>query len=205
MAVWADFYPQLMPSVRGCPNPTANLALCEAAREFFRRTRLWREWLDPVTVQDGQREYDLDMPSGSVVVRVEACTSNGRPMDVLSANELESDFTAHDQSGAGIVSKDRVTFHLTRLVPTGSVLQARVSLMPSKAASGIPNDLYEQHCEDIVAGAKHRLMLLPNTDFNNPSLAGFEGDKFQSAIASKAVTAWRGATGNTPRSRVRWC
>ena len=205
MAVWSDFYPQLMPSVRGCPNPTANLALVDAAREFFRRTRLWREWLDPVTVMDGQREYDLDMPTGSVVVRIEACTSNGSPMDVLSANAQASDFTAQDQLGTGIVSQDRATFYLTRLVPAGVVLQARVSLMPNKTAVGIPNDLFQQHYEDIVSGAKHRLMLLPNTTFMNPEIAVLELGKFETAIASKAVTAWRGATGNTPRPRVSWC
>lgn len=205
MAVWSDFYPQLMPSVRGCPNPTANLALVDAAREFFRRTRLWREWLDPVTVQADQREYDIDVPTGSLVVRIEKCTSNGNPLDVLSAHQQESDFNTTDQMAQGIVSQDRAVFTLTRLVPAGTVLQARVSLMPSKTALGIPNDLFNQHYEDIVSGAKHRLMLLPKTDFMNPEIAMVEGGKFESAIGTKAVTAWRGATGNTPRPRVNWC
>lgn len=204
MSTWADFYPELMPSVLGCPYPTADAALRAAAREFLERTRLWREWLDPVTVLPGVREYSLDLPFDSMVVRIERCTANGADMPVLSHNAQASDYTRTEQPEQGIVSRDRSTFTLTQAMPAGTHLAAEVSLMPSTKAKGLPDGLFFQHYEDILAGAKHRLMLIPETSFSNGDLAMFFKNAFESAVATKTVTAWKGATGTTPRPRVGW-
>lgn len=203
MATWADFYPELMPHVMGCPQPMANIALREAARVFFDRTRIWREWLDPVLVQADVREYDLDLPDGAMVVRIERTTVDGSPLDVLSANEMPTD-PARSETTPGVTSRDRVTLTLARRLPAGKEISTFVSLKPKKSARGLPDDLFEQHGQDIVEGAKQRLMIVPRTDFYAADLSRMAGAAFESAIASKAVTAWRGATGSIPRARARW-
>lgn len=205
MATWADFYPELMPHVVGCPNPTANIALREAARAFFKRTRAWREWLDPQTVVAGLREYDLDVPSGSMVVRIERCTVDGSPLDVLSHSAIGGDFAQSEQDTPGAVSRDRMTLVLTRNLAPGVKLAAEVSLMPSKVGYGIPDHLFAQHCEDIVEGAKHRLMLIPGTPFYNEGLGATAFNLFEQAVATKTVDAWKGSTGSVPHRRARWC
>lgn len=204
MAAWADFYPELIPHVMGCPYPTADVALRAAAREYLQRTRLWREWLSPVTVLTGVREYDLDLPMDSMVVRIERSTANGDPLPVLSHNAQASDYGREQQPDIGIVSRDRATFTLTQIMPAGTQLAAEVSLMPSTTSKGMPDDLFFQHYEDILYGAKHRLMLMPNTTFFNADLAMVSKTAFESAIATKTVIAWKGATGVTPRHRVVW-
>ncbi len=205
MATWADFYPELMPHVVGCPNPMANIALREAARDFFRRTRLWRQWLEPVTVQAGVRVYDLDLPAGAMVSRIERCTVNGQPMDVLSHTEQDSDYSRYDQTDMGVVSADRASFVLTRQLGVGALVAAEVALMPAKTGRGIPDDLFAQHSQDIVEGAKHRLMLIPKTVFYDASLAMNALTNFESAVGTKTVEAWKGSTGTVPRRRVGWC
>lgn len=204
MSNWADFHPELMPSVLGCPYPTADAALRAAAREFLQRTRLWREWLDPVTVRAGVREYDLALPIDSMVVQIERCTANGMPLPVLSHNAQAGDYTQAEQPEPGVVSRDRATFTLTQAMPAGTKLAAEVSLMPGTKAKGLPNDLFFQHYEDILFGAKHRLMLMPGTPFFNTEIAMVAKTAFESAIATKTVIAWKGATGTTPRPRVGW-
>lgn len=204
MSAWADFYPDLIPHVMGCPYPTADVALRAAAREYLQRTRLWREWLPPVTVRPGVREYDLDLPMDSMVVRIERSTVNGHPLPVLSHNAQDSDYSREPQPDLGMVSRDRATFTLTQALPAGTRLAAEVSLMPSTKARGIPNDLFFQHYEDILHGAKHRLMLMSNTSFFNADLAMVSKAAFESAIGCKTVTAWKGATGTTPRPRIGW-
>ena len=183
----------------------ANIALREAAREYFRRTRLWRQWLEPVTVVAGVRTYDLDLPAGAMVTRIERCTVNGTPMDVLSHTDQESDFERYQQQDMGLVSADRTTFMLTRPLGAGSLVAAQVSLIPSKTGRGIPDDLFGQHSQDIVEGAKHRLMLVPKTAFYDSSLAMNALTNFETAIGSKTVEAWKGSTGTVPRRRVGWC
>lgn len=203
MATWADFYPELMPHVVGCPQPMANIALREAARVFFDRTRIWREWLDPVLVQANVREYDLDLPVGSMVVRIERTALDGEPLEVLSFNQLSSD-PARTETSPGLTSRDRAVFTLTRALPAGKEVSVFASLKPTKKALGVPDDMFEHHCEDIVEGAKQRLMMFRNTDFYAPDLAAIAGAAFESAIATKAAIAWRGATSNVPRARARW-
>ncbi len=203
MATWADFHPELMPHVVGCPQPMANIALREAARVFFERTRIWREWLEPVFVQEDVRDYDLDLPDGAMVVRIERATVDGSPLPVLSANDMPTD-PARSETEPGITSKDRVTFTLTRRLPPGSEISTFVSLKPAKAAMGLPDDLFEQHGQDIVEGAKQRLMIIPRTDFYAADLSMMAGAAFESAIESKAVTALRGATSSVPRASMRW-
>jgi len=205
MATWADFYPELMPHVVGCPYPTADVALREAARSFFRRTRTWREWLDPERVVAGVREYDLPLPSGAMVVRIERCTVDGVPMDVLSHKEQLSDFVRYEQPDRGLLSRDRASFVLTRSLPAGVRVAAEVSLMPTKTGPGIPDDLFAQFAQDIVEGAKHRLMLIPQTPFYNEGLAAVAMNSFEQAVATKTVEAWMGATGQVPHRRARWC
>lgn len=205
MATWADFYPELMPHVVGCPNPMANTALREAARDFFRRTRLWRQWMDAVTVVNGVRVYDLDLPTGSMVARIERCTVNGQPMDVLSHTEQESDYSLYEQHDLGVVSVDRASFVLTRPLGDGALIGVEVSLIPNKTGRGIPDDLFAQHSQDIVEGAKHRLMLIPKTAFYDSSLAMNALTNYESAVGTKTVEAWKGSTGTVPRRRIGWC
>lgn len=204
MAAWDRFFSELMPEVPGCPYPMAQSALRESAREFFARTRAWREWFEPVTVA-GRAEYDLEVPSGAMVIRIERATANGQPLQVLSSAGLMSDEREFEQEDLGIVSRDRVSFTPTRSLPAGSKVAVFASLMPTKTSAGIPDALFAQHCASILAGAKYRLMLTPGAEFQNPDLAALNGSLFKSDVAREAVTAWRGATGSTPRARVSWC
>lgn len=205
MATWADFYPELILHAPGCPYPTADVALRESARAFFRRTRAWREWLDPEQVAAGVREYDLSIPPGSMVVRIERCTVDGVPMEVLSHKEQLSDFARYEQPDRGLLSRDRASFLLTQLLTPGAMVAAEVSLMPAKNSAGIPDDQFAQHAQDIVEGAKHRLMLIPQTSFYNEGLAAVAMNAFETAVATKTVEAWKGATGAVPHRRARWC
>ncbi len=204
MANWSAFFPDLLPHVIGCTDPLAAQEVRRAATEFFRRTRAWVEWLDPVTTANGVREYDLDLPNQSDVVRVERATLDGQPFTVGSFRESESNTARLPQTGNGLTSLDRKTFILDREPAAGRLVEIRVSLMPSKNATGIADRLYDQYADDILFGAKHRLMTLATTPFFNPQLAAQAKAAFDAAIATRNVDAWRGHTGNTPRARPKW-
>ncbi len=204
MANWSAFFPDLLPHVMGCPDPLAAQELRRAAAEFFRRTRAWSEWLEPVTTRANVREYDLDLPNQSDVVRVEQATLDGQPFAVGSFRECESNPARLAQTGNGLTSLDRKTFVLDREPAAGRLVEIRVSLMPSKNATGIDDRLYDQYADDILSGAKHRLMQLAATPFFNPQLAVQAKAAFDAAVATRNVDAWRGHTGNTPRARPKW-
>lgn len=205
MKAWSSFYPDLLPHVPGCPDPVADHELRRASREFFRRTRAWAVWLDAVTVAAGTRAYDLDLPQDAQVVRLEKATVNGQPLNVMSITQLNTDIDTDPIDKPGLTTTDRSTFTLTEGYPDGALIKVRVSLMPTRAAYGIPDELFYRYSEDIVAGAKSKLMLYPKTDFYNETLAAIAGVEFEAAINNKAVDVWRGGTGKTPRARLRLC
>ena len=205
MKAWSSFYPDLLMHVPGCPDILADQALCRSAREFFQRTFAWQEWLDPITTSSTTREYDMDAPMDSVILRIERATLDGNPFDVQSIRTLDKDPTVHTFNKPGLATLDRQQIVLTQEISDSSVLRIQVSLMPTTSADGLPNAFFEQYMEEIIHGAKYRLMAMTGEKFGNPELAALARGEFERGINTKAVTAWRGNTGKTPRARLRLC
>jgi hypothetical protein len=205
MKPWSSFYPDLLMHVPGCPDILADQALCRASREFFRRTRAWMVWLDPITVSASTFTYDLDLPQDSVVVRIEKSTLDGSPFEILSWRDLNKDITVDVVDKTGISSQDRQTVSLPKACADGQIIRIQASLMPTLSAAGIQDVYFDQYMEDIIQGAKQRLMMTDGQPFYKPQLAAVAGAEFETAVHAKAVDAWRGSTGKTPRVRLKLC
>jgi hypothetical protein len=207
VAKWDYWYPQVLVHVPGAPNPLIAQALRTAARKFFRRTRAWVQWLDPVrTTGRASSEYDFDLPTDSELFALEQATQGGRPYPVQSFRHRTSDpaqFGA-DQ-GQGLVSRDLQTFVLTGGMPASERVQVQVVLIPSATATGIPDELASRYLEALAEGAKSELMLTPETPFFNPELAAVANEKFEQAMNEASTQAYRGHTKNVPRARPKWC
>lgn len=205
MTTWDQWFPLVLVHVRGAPDPLVNQALCRAAREFFKRTRVWTEWLeaDPAS-GTSTTEYDFALPPGSELVRVEQATVNGNPLAVQSYRQLVKDWTVHQVDGPSLVSRDLVSFHLGGSFAAADSVQAQASLMPSLSAKGIP-DAYASRYQDAIAeGAKAILLMVPG-EFQEPNAAQLAKAMFDKAINEAAVDAYRSHTNNVPRSNPKWC
>lgn len=208
MATWATFYPYLASHVPGCPDPVMDRALSQSAAEFFRRTRAWIEWLPGVTTAAGVREYALPLAgytTGAEVVRIEQATINALPLPILSFRDASTNWANYEQPNEGILSFDRENFTTATAYGAGQLIEIQASLMPSDLATGIPDRLFPPYVDDIVAGARARLMLIPGTDFASPQLAIDARNAFERAIDNKTVDAFRGHTGIAKRVRASWC
>lgn len=200
--LWSAFMPELLTFADGCPVPMAESKARQAAIEFFRRTRAWVEWLDPVTSSsDSSMEYDLEAPSGSDVVRIEQATLGGSQIPVLSSRDAVQDV---GQSDLQLVSRDLKTFLLGGAIAAGLLIQVQAALAPSRTSKGIPDDLFEKYVDDIAHGARAKILSIPGTSFYSPDIFMLEQAAFESSIATKSVDAWRGLTKNTPRPRVNF-
>lgn len=203
--LWSAFFPELLTFAPGCPDPLAEAKVRQAAIEFFRRTRAWVEWLDPSTSVAGLVEYDFDLPTGADVARVERATLDGNPIVIASFRDASHDASRQELAEQGLLSRDLKTFRLGRSVAAGLSLQVQVALIPSRTATGLPDDLFEKYVDDIVRGARAKILSIPGTDFYNPDMSMLEQSAFGSSIAARSVDAWRGLTKNTPRSRASFC
>ena len=200
--LWSDFLPELITFATGCPNPTAESKARQAAVKFFRRTRAWVEWLEPVTSIAGAVEYNFVTPAGADVVRVEQATLAGKAISVLSYRDAPHDWARKDLTEQGLVSRNRKTFRLGQAVAAGQLIQAQVALIPSQTSTGIPDDLFEKYVDDIAHGARAKILSIPGTKFYSPDISMLEQAAFELSIVANSVDAWRGHTANTRRSRV---
>jgi hypothetical protein len=195
----------MAPYAAACPNPLLEAEARRAALRFFRRTRAWVEWLDPVLSMEGSVEYDLDVPTGADVVRVERATLGGNHLPVLSFRDAPRDFASSDLASQGLLSANRKTFVLGNAVAAGLACQVQVALAPSLAAVSLPDDLFELHGLDIANGALSAILAVPGAEFYQPDLAMRKGALFEGAINTVSVDAWRGFTASTPRVKTKFC
>jgi hypothetical protein len=204
--LWSAFMPELMTFAHGCPIPVAESKARQAAIEFFRRTRAWVEWLDPVTsIASASAEYDMEPPSGADVIRIEQATIGGNQVPVASFRDVAQDWERQALSELQLVSRDLKTFRMGGTAAAGLLIQVQAALIPSRTSTGIPDDLFEKYVDDIAHGARAKILSIPGTTFYNPDIFMLEQSAFESSIATKSVDAWRGLTKNTPRSRVNFC
>lgn len=204
--LWSDFLPELLTMATDCPIPVAESKTRQAAIAFFRRTRAWVEWLEPViTIDAALAEYDLEAPHDADVVRIEQASMDGHRLAVASTRDLAQDWERQAMTDLQLISRDLKTFRLGGLPNAGRVIRVQASLIPSRASKGMPNDLFDKYVDDIAHGARAKILSIPGTTFYNPDIAMLEQFAFESSIAAKAVDAWRGLTKHTPRSRVNFC
>jgi hypothetical protein len=199
--LWEAFMPELLTFAPGCPIPLAESKVRQAAIEFFRRTRAWVEWLDPVTtLASASTDYPMVNASGADVARIEQATLDGRPLGVVSYPGADKDV-----SELGLISHDLKTFRLGGIVAAGLLVQVQAALIPSRTSTVIPDALFEKYADSIAHGARAKILSIPNTAFYNPGVYALERSEFEAAIATKSVESWRGLTKNTPRGRVIFC
>lgn len=204
---WSSFYPDVLAHVAGAPLPVVDLALVKAAREFFDRTGAWKEWLSPVTTTTapsvGTNSYAFALPTGSEIVTIERATNNGQDFDVAIYDQVPADPVYFANLTAAVASLDLISFRALASMPAGQSIQVHCKLRPSKSSTGIPDYLFNQHCEAIADGAKKILMLTPGAFFN-PDLASVASGEFEAAVGKAHTRAYMGRTSTVPRPKSKW-
>ncbi|TYK70280.1 hypothetical protein FSY45_24770 [Comamonas sp. Z1] len=204
MATWDNWMPELQLAAPTAPVPLIHLCLNRAARDFCANTRAWQVWLDPVQATgDATQEYGLDLPMGAEVVRLEAATLDGKPLEVVMAMDTEGDPVAMSRL-RGLVCTDLQNFYL----PSGQVGAVRVkcTLQPTISASTVPDLVASRFFEALRDGALSELLAKDNTDFFKPELAAVHLERFNQAKNTAQAAVWRnhGTRGGGAR-KVGWC
>jgi len=204
MARWADFHPDLRVHVPGCPEPLLDQELARAAALFFRRSKLWTAWLEPIATAGSLTTYDLEVPEDAEVVALRKATLNGQVLP-LGSYRLVSNNPERGRAGErALISADPQAVTLLHQVPSRSVLEVEAVLTVAEGAGGIPDALANAYREAIVAGARYRLHRIPGPLYQ-PEAAKAAGAEFEQALASDQASGWLGRVGQVPRTRVAWC
>lgn len=194
MTPWSAFLPYVVPDVYECPTVTVELAVRDAAIEFFRRTHVWKETSDVVRTRAGRAVYDMETPPNVMVETLYEVEFNGR-----RTGPARPDGIPGWLRGPGspvrftyLHGTDEIEFHPAP-ADDGEMRMTMV-LTPSSTSSGIESFYFERYRDGIVHGAKWKLMMVPGKPWTNPAMAEYHARRFSFEISEARVRADHGAS-----------
>lgn len=204
MTTWSALIREIATYIPACPDPVAEQALARAAEEFCRRTQVWVEWLEPIAIVAGVREYDIEPPAGAQVLRMLQATVDATPMDIRSWRLAPRNPATGTVERSGVSSADLLTLWLSRELPAGSRLELQVQLAPTRTATSLPDWIAARHFDVLAAGALARLFDMRGS-WTDPRAARRETEKFERLTATACAHAWQGNAPTVPRASPKWC
>lgn len=198
MATLDSFLSRLMVWVPSCPRPLADQALRDAAANFCRDTEIVQRTL-VLDAQFNVRDYTPTLPSGTKIARVLEAQYRGRPLS--GAGEVPTD------GAIGVpLSVSSPTSSTLRLYPAPdetetSVFTVRVALEPLRSANTVPDELFDEWAEAIVAGAGAYITSIPDQSFTNPTAAVLLAGTYAAKLSEARAEAGRARVKTSPRVR----
>jgi hypothetical protein len=204
VAIWSDFHSDVAHQVPGCPNPLLDQALCRSAADFFRRTKAWTVWLEPITMAGSLQTYELEAPEETDIVSLQKATLNGHELPLAAFRLLSKNPQCQTMRERALISTDRSTVSVLMAQPAKTKLEIQAVITVSQEAKGLPDFHATFYREPIVAGALHRLLRIPGP-FYNAQAAKEAFQAYEEALAREQTQSFQGPLGQMPRAAVGWC
>lgn len=192
-----DFLTRLNPMVPGCPQPVALQALLDTAIDFCDRTSIVQAVGDPVQVQPGVAQYDVDLPPETAVARVLNVWYDGHLLE-LAPTQAVTSYWAYAPGPTGAPTVAYVlepatvqVFPVPDATTTGA-LAVRFATKPTRSARSVDDVLYNDWVETIVAGALARLAVVPGAAFSNADLAVMGAGQYAAGVGAAKLEARKG-------------
>jgi hypothetical protein len=159
-----------------CPNlPTIvfSRAMLSVSRDYFTKTQAWQEALTVDLVAD-QKTYDMPAPFEFAIIDTVISASIGNEYLANAEFAVKSDDTGKPTHFA-LPSKASLLVYPTP--KEAYTLDVLVSLKPSIDTTEIPELLFDEHFEPLIAGCIANIKRMKSTDWYDPQAAmQFEQD-----------------------------
>lgn len=184
-STWDAFYNDVVPYAKGVALPMALNAIRNSAIDFCEQTRAWVYDHADVNIAAGTAStastVTLTPPSGTRVLEVLQAfySTTGRELYWKGKDKLArmyQDWQAQTSTTPLYMTELDLDLATVRLVPTpttavtGGFKNPILSLVPTRASTGIDTKLYEAYLEEICNGAIGRLLLTEGFPYSNPTL-----------------------------------
>lgn len=204
---WDELQQLVSPHVSECPVFLQLDAAKRAAREFFKRSGLWRTAeATLLTTVANQQAYAHAPATNAELERVFSAWLGEVELDVTQPGDAAATPTATTESDSErlkIEARDGNSLWLTPVPATaGSVIKGTLVYIPTKAGAGIPARAFDDWGMAIAAGAAAELVIHPKKQWSNPGVYGGLVDIFNDACRQASVEA--GPVRRTPLRTGSW-
>lgn len=214
MAAYENFFPNILPEVPGVAEMVAENAVRNAVIEFCEKSLILQRDHDPITVVQNIVDYDLEPPTGYIVVKVMKAWLENAELTPLAPdfvreaavyNRLFSSYEANTDRPRAFLQKDERTVSLWGVPDKNyrSGLTMRVALKPTRAATTVEDVILEDYAETIASGALYRLMMSAGKPYTNTELAAVHKGLFQQGINVARQRATHGQVRSTLSVKLR--
>ncbi|MCA3989536.1 hypothetical protein [Vibrio vulnificus] len=166
------FVPKLRQLVNVALPPLMHSALAQAAQEFCRESGLVRY----------TRTFD-NVSAGDVIAVVGSSDLNSGSGSYLASHVISVADSEHAALIKGVnyrqMSRDVLSF-----ITAHPYVEIHCSIEPGIHTQALPKLLLDEYAQAICFGAAHLLLLQPDSDWHNPSLAGEYRQWFVEAMRS---------------------
>jgi hypothetical protein len=215
MSAVTDFVPFIVPFVHDCSDVAATVAARFALREFCAKSGWLQYEVDPITIQAGIAEYEIETPEETLCVSiVEAKTGtigvDERDLPAKTQSELRQFWQDWRTQEGDPLYITQISRDYVRLVPSPTTklvagLRLLICLQPTLDCLEVDDALYQRYGEEIGFGARARLKEMAGQPYYDPAGAIPLRAQFNSAISM--AKAERQRDFNRPVQRVqmrRW-
>lgn len=193
MASYEAFFPYVLHEVPGAPEPLVIRAIRDAAIEFCEKSLILTRDHDPITVKAGVVDYDLEPPSGYVVIKIQQAWLDNNKLTPLAPdvvrdasvyNRLFSAYQSAPSTPQAYLQKEERTVSVWPLPDKQYTksLTMRVALKPTRSSTTVDDVLFEDYAEQIASGALSKLMASANKPYTNFDMAGVHKGLFMQGI-----------------------
>lgn len=207
-ATYEDFFPNILPEVPGVAEVVAANAVRNAVIEFCEKSLILQRDHDPITIKKNIVDYDLEPPTGYIVVKVMKAWLENNELTALAPdfvreasvyNRLFSSYEANTDRPRAYLQKDERSISVWGVpdqnYPSGLTL--RVALKPTRASESVESVILEDYAETIASGALYRLMMSAGKPYTNAELAAVHKGLFQQGINVARQRATHGQVRST--------
>lgn len=185
----------------GCPEPLIRQALLRSADEFCRRTHAWSEVQEPIELRPGQRDYDLDAPSGALVSSILSAHVGGRtlapagPGDPYKAMPAWLTTAGSSPTSYNLIhDRNALSVYPPPIEGATGQLVVRAAYAPTMSAGALPDFLGQQYLTAVTGGAKAILMALPAKSWTNVELVPLHRTHFENGVTAAIAEELHGRT-----------
>ena len=184
MKAWAEFHPHVLPYVIGCPNPTVDAALRDAAREFCLDSKAWVETED--FEADGEtNRYFFDVTGRTELVQVIRASVAGVDLDLFGRRQLPADWETIPPC-SGLYHLNAEEYLLFPRPAAGAAVSVTLAYQPSLIAPGVGDRVFKDFAAAIAAGAKAALLRMPRQAWTDIEQAAICQTQFGKGITDAA-------------------
>jgi len=187
------FLPRLLPWCAGAPEPLVYQALIDSAIRFCEETNIVKYITDPIQRIEGVADYDIDLPLQTDLARILRVWFAPTPFDMAVGQPLNWIVTDIGQ----------ITIFPTPASGLDTPMFVEVSTKPSRNATQVADQLYNEWIEPIVGGAIFRICSTPDQPYTNPSNASIGAAAYKMGKGSAMTESTKGRVKRDTSVRMR--